>query len=37
VQDANHGVRWLKWRAAEWNGDPSKLGVYGSSSGGHVA
>jgi acetyl esterase len=37
VQDANHGVRWLKSRAAEWNGDPSKLGVYGSSSGGHVA
>jgi acetyl esterase len=37
VQDANHGVRWLKSRAAEWNGDPSKIGVYGSSSGGHVA
>ena len=37
VQDANYGVRWLKSKAAEWNGDPSKLGVYGSSSGGHVA
>jgi acetyl esterase len=37
VQDANYGVRWLKWRAAEWNGDPSRIGVYGSSSGGHVA
>jgi len=37
VQDANHGVRWLKWKAAEWNGDPSRIGVYGSSSGGHVA
>jgi acetyl esterase len=37
VQDANYGVRWLKWKAALWNGDPSKLGVYGSSSGGHVA
>jgi acetyl esterase len=37
VQDANHGVRWLKSRAAEWNGDPSKIGVYRSSSGGHVA
>jgi acetyl esterase len=36
VQDANYGVRWLKSRAASWNGDPSKLGVYGSSSGGHV-
>jgi len=37
VQDANYGVRWLKSKAAEWNGDPSKVGVYGSSSGGHVA
>ena len=37
VQDANYGVRWLKSRAAKWNGDPSKIGVYGSSSGGHVA
>jgi acetyl esterase/lipase len=37
VQDANYGVRWLKARAAEWHGDPSRLGVYGSSSGGHVA
>ena len=37
VQDANYGVRWLKSKAAEWNGDPSTIGVYGSSSGGHVA
>jgi acetyl esterase/lipase len=37
VQDANYAVRWLKTRAASWNGDPSKIGVYGSSSGGHVA
>src|SRR6266545_4761563 len=37
VQDANYGVRWLKSKAASWNGDASKLGVYGSSSGGHVA
>src|SRR6059058_426011 len=37
VQDANYAVRWLKANAAEWNGDASKLGVYGSSSGGHVA
>ncbi len=37
VQDANYGVRWLKSKAARWNGDPSRLGVYGSSSGGHVA
>jgi acetyl esterase/lipase len=37
IQDANYGVRWLKAKAAAWNGDPSKLGVYGSSSGGYVA
>ncbi len=36
VQDANYGVRWLKTQAASWNGDPSKIGIYGSSSGGHV-
>jgi acetyl esterase/lipase len=37
VQDANHAVRWLKVNAATWNGDTSKVGVYASSSGGHVA
>src|ERR1700674_3250268 len=37
VQDANFAVRWLKSKAATWNGDGSKIGVYGSSSGGHVA
>jgi acetyl esterase len=37
VQDANYGVRWLKWKAPSWGGDPSKIGIYGSSSGGHVA
>jgi acetyl esterase len=37
VQDANYAVRWLKANAATWNGDTSKIGVYASSSGGHVA
>jgi acetyl esterase len=37
VQDANYGVRWLKSKAASWNGDPSAIGIYGSSTGGHVA
>ena len=37
VQDASYGVRWLKANAAQWNGDASTLGIYGSSSGGHVA
>ena len=37
VQDANYAVRWLKTKAASWNGNAAKIGVYGSSSGGHVA
>ena len=37
VQDANYAVRWLKAKAAQWNGEASDLGVLGSSSGGHVA
>ncbi len=37
IQDANYAVRWLKMKAAAWNGDTSKIGVYGSSSGGQVA
>lgn len=36
IQDANYGVRWLKSKAATWNGDHSKIGIYGSSSGGYV-
>jgi acetyl esterase/lipase len=37
IQDANYAVRWLKTKAKTWNGDASKIGIYGSSSGGHVA
>jgi acetyl esterase len=37
VQDGNYAVRWLKSKAAEWNGEAANLGVLGSSSGGHVA
>jgi len=37
IQDASYGVRWLKVHAREWQGDPATLGLYGSSSGGHVA
>jgi acetyl esterase len=37
VRDANYAVRWLKVNAATWNGDTAKIGVYGSSTGGHVA
>jgi acetyl esterase len=37
VQDANYAVRWLKAKAKEWNGDATRLGVLGSSTGGHIA
>ena len=37
VEDADYAARWLKANAATWNGEAAKLGVYGSSSGGHVA
>jgi acetyl esterase/lipase len=37
VQDANYAVRWLKATAGTWNGDTARIGLYGSSSGGHVA
>ena len=37
VQDANYAVRWLKANAVGWNGDGSRIGVFGSSTGGHVA
>ncbi len=36
VQDANYGIRWLKSKTSEWNGDPATVGALGSSSGGHV-
>ncbi|HMF50949.1 MAG TPA: alpha/beta hydrolase, partial [Candidatus Saccharimonadales bacterium] len=35
VQDANYGVRWLKYKAREWNGAAETIGALGSSSGGH--
>ena len=35
VQDANYGVRWLKFKAQDWNGDAATIGALGSSSGGH--
>jgi acetyl esterase/lipase len=37
IQDANYAVRWLKTRAAGWDGDGSAIGVIGSSTGGHIA
>jgi acetyl esterase/lipase len=37
VQDASYALRWLKARAKTWNGDATRIGLFGSSSGGHVA
>lgn len=37
VQDAHYAIRWVKHHASQWRGDVATLGVYGSSSGGHVA
>jgi len=37
IQDANYGLRWVKSRAVAWHGDPSSVGIYGSSTGGHIA
>jgi acetyl esterase/lipase len=37
VQDANFAVRWLKAKAGAWNGEASRIGVFGSSTGGHLA
>jgi acetyl esterase/lipase len=37
IQDANYAVRWLKSTASQWHGDPAKIGIYGSSSGGYIA
>ena len=37
VQDAHYAVRWLKWKAPGWNGEPASVGILGSSTGGHMA
>jgi acetyl esterase/lipase len=37
VQDAHYAVRWLKWKAGSWGGDPASVGILGSSTGGHMA
>jgi len=37
VHDTKAAVRWLRLHAKEWNADPNRLGVTGSSAGGHLA
>ena len=36
-EDIQRAVRIVRSRAAEWNIDPSRIGVMGSSAGGHLA
>jgi acetyl esterase/lipase len=37
LQDAARAVRIVRARAAEWNLDPKRIGIMGSSAGGHLA
>lgn len=35
--DASRAIRYVRYRAAEWNLDPAKIGILGFSAGGHLA
>jgi len=37
LQDAARAVRWVRAHAAEWGVDPNRIGIMGSSAGGHLA
>ncbi len=37
LSDINYGIRWFKANAARFGGDPTKFGLSGTSSGGHLA
>ncbi len=37
LQDAQRAIRLVRSRAAEWNIDPNRVGIMGSSAGGHLA
>lgn len=37
IHDVKAAIRWLRDHAAEWNIDPEKIGVWGSSAGGHLS
>jgi acetyl esterase/lipase len=37
LQDAARAMRFVRARAAEWNLDPKRIGIIGSSAGGHLA
>lgn len=37
LEDAQRAIRTVRARAAEWNLDPKRIGIMGSSAGGHIA
>jgi acetyl esterase/lipase len=37
IQDVKNAVRWLRKNSAKYNIDPDKIGVFGSSAGGHLS
>lgn len=37
LQDAARAVRWVRAHAADWGVDPARVGIMGSSAGGHLA
>ncbi len=37
LEDAARAVRLVRWRAADWKVDPQRVGIMGSSAGGHLA
>jgi acetyl esterase/lipase len=37
LQDAARAIRWVRSRAREWGLDPRRVGIMGSSAGGHLA
>ncbi len=37
LEDAARAVRWVRSNSKEWNVDPHKVGIIGSSAGGHLA
>ena len=37
LADIHYGIRWCKIQAAEWNGNPDRIGAMGISSGAHQA
>ncbi|MBN2507497.1 MAG: alpha/beta hydrolase [Verrucomicrobia bacterium] len=37
LEDAARAVRWVRAHAAEWHVDPQRVGIMGSSAGGHLA